>query len=103
MDGTALGAGAPADALGPALGRLGPNDQAGADEDGAQATTLAATRPPPAMAAVCRNPRRLSAGGSPAGSRGGGAADPVWLGVGRAWGVVVSMRAWSAERSPRCK
>ena len=92
------------DAPGAALGRLGPNDQAGADDAGAQATTLAATRPPPAMAAECRNPRRLGAGRPDGGvDRGGGAVDR-W---GRAWaerGVSsCPCGAWSACRAARRK
>jgi hypothetical protein len=37
----------------------GPYDQAGADAPGVQATTVAATTPPPASTAPRRNPRRL--------------------------------------------
>jgi hypothetical protein len=96
MDGAAVGTGVPADAPGAALGRVGPYDHAGRDEAGAQAATLMATRPPPAMAALCRNPRRLTAGGSAvvAPFRG---ADSVWLGVGRL-SVVVFMRGMVCPR-----
>jgi hypothetical protein len=47
---------------------------------GAQATTLAATSPPPATAAVRRKPRRLS-----------GLASVLDVGEGRSGAIVVSM------------
>jgi hypothetical protein len=86
MDGAALGSGAPLAAAG---AWLGPYDHAGRDEAGVQATMPMATRPPPATAALWRNPRRLTA------RRSGVVAplenaDPVWSGEGRL--SVVSMR-----------
>jgi hypothetical protein len=102
MDGAALDAGAPADGTGAPLGRLGPYDQAGRDEAGAQATTPNATRPPPATAALWRNPRRVTVGGSAVVTPSRG-ADSVGLGVGWPWGVVVSMRRMVCLQATRRK
>jgi hypothetical protein len=98
MDGEALGAAALPDGSAAPGARLGPYVHAGRDVDGAQATTLAATSPPPAMAALRRNLRRLTAPAAAWTSSGLSETGPsVGVEMGCAGAVVMSMRRMVAR------